>query len=111
MPVYNVDSKDEFDKIVSESEIPVFVKFFASWCGPCQLATPVVRELSTKYNDKLKFIQIDVDSNSCRDIVYNYSVSSIPTFVILKNGEEFNRLNGFVDKERLEDFIKDCTLV
>ena len=111
MPVYNVDSKDEFDKIILESKIPVFIKFFASWCGPCQFATPIVKELSVKYGDKIKFVQIDVDSSSCRDIVYNYSVSSTPTFVILKNGAEFSRLNGFMDKERLEDFIKSSIVV
>ena len=111
MSVCNVSSKDEFDKVILESEIPVFAKFFATWCGPCEMAAPVVKELSLKYEKKVKFIQIDIDTNSCRDIVEQYSISSVPTFVVLKNGKEFNRLTGFVSRTHLEDFIQSSILI
>lgn len=96
--------KNEFNKIISSSKIPVFAKFFASWCGPCKMMTPIVDDLSKKFENKVKFIQIDIDI--CKDLAQSYFVMSVPSFLIFKDGEEIDRSTGASDFENLEKFIE-----
>lgn len=96
--------KNDFNKIISSSNIPVFAKFFASWCGPCKIMAPVVEDLSKKFEGRVKFIQIDIDI--CGDIAQNYFVMSVPSFLIFKDGEEVDRSAGASDSEHLEKFIE-----
>lgn len=96
--------KNDFNKVISSSEIPVFAKFFASWCGPCKTMTPIVDDLSKKFENQVKFIQINIDI--CKDISQDYNVMSIPTFIIFKNGEEVGRSIGALDYENLEKFVE-----
>lgn len=104
-----INKKSEFNKIISESKIPVIVKFFATWCGPCKMIAPVFEKLSQEFEKQVKFIEIDVDD--CEGIAGNYYVSSVPTFIIFKNNAEFNRASGALGYEQLENFIKSATAV
>lgn len=104
-----ITKKSEFEKIISESNIPVIVKFFATWCGPCKMIAPVFEKLSQEFEKQVKFIEIDVDN--CDKISDDYCVSSVPTFIIFKNNEEFNRTSGALGYEQLENFIKSATAV
>ena len=81
------------------SEKPVLVDFFADWCGPCKMMAPIVEELATELDGKVKVGKINVDENS--DIAVEYNVMSIPTLIIFKNGKEEKRLVGLRDKEEL----------
>lgn len=96
--------KNDFNKVVSSSKIPVFAKFFASWCGPCKMMAPIIEDLSKKLENQVKFVQIDIDI--CKDIAQDLGIMSIPTFIIFKDGEEIDKLIGVSDSERLEEFIK-----
>ena len=104
-----INKKSDFNKIISESNIPVVAKFFATWCGPCKMIAPVFEKLSQEFENQVKFIEIDVDD--CDKISDDYYVSSVPTFIIFKNNEEFNRTSGALSYEQLENFIKSATAI
>lgn len=86
--------------MVLESDIPVVVDFWAPWCGPCRMVSPIVEELSREYGDKVRFLKLNTDENEQTTI--QYGIFSIPTLVIFKGGREINRLVGFAPKEQLK---------
>jgi len=94
-----------FDQEVLQSLIPVFVDFWAPWCGPCQMMGPLVEELTSEFSgDKIKIGKLNVDDNPAT--AGKYEVLSIPTFLILKNGQVVDQLIGGVGKEKLKTFIE-----
>ena len=97
----------DFKKEVLDSPIPVLVDFFAVWCGPCQMQTPVLEELSGAWSDKIKIVKIDVDQN--QEIAGQYGVMSIPTMIIFQKGQPVNQLIGFQNKEKLESIFQEVT--
>lgn len=103
MPVSNITDVN-FSEEVIKSKVPVFVDFWAPWCGPCQMMGPIVEELSGEYTaDKIKIVKVDVDQN--QEVAGKYQVMSIPTFLVFKNGEVMDRLIGGVQKEKLKEMI------
>jgi thioredoxin 1 len=93
-----------FEEKVLKSSLPVLVDFWATWCGPCRMAAPVLDELSEEYKDKVLIAKIDVDANP--QSAQKYNVLSIPTTILFKNGEEIDRQVGFAGKEAFEKVIK-----
>lgn len=87
---------------------PVFVDFYAEWCGPCKMAAPIVDKLSDEYKDKALITKVNVDENT---VARDFGVMSIPTVIIIKNGEEIDRKIGFPGeagyKEMLENALND----
>ena len=92
-------NSENFEQEVLNSEKPVLVDFFADWCGPCKMMAPIVEELATELDGKVKVGKINVDENS--DIAVEYNVMSIPTLIVFKNGKEEKRIVGVRDKEEL----------
>ena len=85
---------DEFKKALdSAAGQPVFVDFYADWCGPCKLAAPVIDKLSTEYAGKAILAKLNVDEN--REVAMEHGVMSIPTVIVFKDGEEVDRKIGF----------------
>lgn len=79
-------TNDDFQKTLDEAgEKPVFVDFYAEWCGPCKMAAPIIEDLSEVYKDKAILAKVDVDDN--RELAQKYQVLSIPTVVVFKNGQ------------------------
>ena len=97
-------NSENFNKEVLESQKPVIVDFWAEWCGPCKMISPIFEELS-KEMAEIKFTKVDVDSN--QDIAGKFSVRSIPTLVVFKNGEEADRIVGAMGKDDLKKRIKE----
>ncbi len=93
-----------FEAEVEASALPVLVDFYAVWCGPCKMVAPVMDELATKYDGKVKFAKLDVDESP--KVAEKYGVMSIPTVIVMKDGKEVGRQVGFGGKEAYENMVK-----
>ncbi len=94
-----------FDKEVLQSKIPVLVDFWAPWCAPCRVVSPIIEELGTEYNGKIKVAKINVDDNS--ETASKYSVMSIPSIFIFKNGKPVKTMVGAQGKESFKKEIEE----
>lgn len=103
MPV-NI-TQDNFEKEVIKSSTPVIIDIYATWCGPCQFMTPIIEELEEEYKGKYKFAKINVDE--ARELAIKYSVSSVPTFIFIKNGQVTGKETGQMSKEELQTKIDE----
>jgi thioredoxin 1 len=93
-----------FEEEVLKSTVPVFVDFWAEWCGPCQMMGPIVEQLASEYDAvKVKIAKANVDDNQI--LAGKYEVMSIPTFIVFKNGGAVDKIIGGVTKEKLKEMI------
>jgi thioredoxin 1 len=95
---------DVFKSEVLECDKPVVVDFWAPWCGPCRMVAPVLEEISQKMNGKIKFVKLNTDEN--QKTAMDYQIMAIPSLLIFKDGQEVNRIVGFVPQEQLEADLK-----
>lgn len=97
-------NSNEFNSEVLNSKDVVMVDFFATWCGPCKMLTPVMEELSSEMSGKAKVYKLDVDKS--RDIAEKYGIRGVPTVMIFKNGEAVDTMVGFQPKEILKSKLE-----
>jgi thioredoxin 1 len=88
-----------FDAEVLKSTLPVLVDFTATWCGPCKMMDPVVKQLSDEWQGKVKFVKLDVDDNT--NIAMQYGVMGVPTLILFVKGNPVQRVSGFQPKDRI----------
>ena len=101
--VNEIKNSQQFEQQVLNSANPVFVDFWAEWCGPCRSVSPVVEELSGEYDGKVDFVKINVDENG--ELAQKYNVLSIPTLAIFKNGKVISQKVGASTKESFKTMI------
>lgn len=87
-----------FNNII-QSEKPVLIDFFATWCGPCKALSPILKEVKDSLGDRISIIKIDVDKN--QEVASKYQVRGVPTMILFKKGQQLWRQSGVLSKEEI----------
>ena len=93
-----------FNELIN-SEQPVLVDFYATWCGPCKALSPILEQLKEEYDGKATILKIDVDENP--NLASEYDIRSVPTLMLFKNGNLIQTVKGFPGKSKVEELLKD----
>ncbi|MBR2498552.1 MAG: thioredoxin [Clostridia bacterium] len=100
--IKNVLGKEEFNDIIN-SEVPVIVDFYATWCGPCKMQAPILHEFKDEVKEKAVIVKVDVDENA--ELASIYGVQSIPTIALFKKGELKEKTVGLTAKAQLSEML------
>lgn len=96
-------TEQNWETEVLKSETPVLVDFWAQWCGPCRMVAPVLDQIAEEMDGKVRIVKLNVDEN--QQIAYQFQVSSIPTFILFKDGQMADRMMGAMPKTAFQSFI------
>jgi len=98
-----------WQKEVEKSSVPVMVDFWAPWCGPCRMVSPVIEKLAGKYSGKVKVVKVNVDDN--QELAMKYDIMSIPTIMIFKDGKSVDKAIGAAPSEFYEKLLSKNQIV
>ena len=97
-------NENDFDKEVLKSNLPVIVDFWAEWCGPCKMLTPILEELSNEMKNEINVVKVNLDEN--QDLAMKYSIRSIPTLLLFKEGNLIDTKVGLLPKNEIVTWFK-----
>jgi len=103
MAVTKISDAKSWEIDVMNSDLPVFVDFWAEWCGPCRMVSPVVEELANDYDGKIKFVKVNVDE--ANELASKYNIFSIPTLALFHKGQLVGQQVGAASKESYKNMI------
>ena len=98
-------NENNFADEVIKSDIPVMIDFYAEWCGPCRMMSPIVEQFAKDYDGKIKIGKINVDEES--DLAMRFGVQSIPSFIFVKDGKVIDRITGALPKPILKNYLDE----
>ncbi len=98
-------NESDFQSEVLKSDIPVLVDFWAPWCGPCQMVSPILEAVAEKMENKLKIVKMNTDENM--KTAQEYEIMAIPSLLVFKNGEVVERIVGVKPQQQLEAQLQD----
>jgi thioredoxin 1 len=101
-PTQKNKKMSSFNEII-QSDKPVLVDFFATWCGPCQMLAPILKDVKTNLGERVSIIKIDVDKNQA--VAAQYQVRGVPTMILFQNGKQLWRQSGVISKEEIIKII------
>jgi thioredoxin 2 len=97
--------ESNFDHVIVNSEIPIIVDFWAPWCSPCKMFSPIFNEVAQKYPLKMLFAKVNTEKE--QNLAGKYNIRSIPTLVVYKNGIEVKRISGVLDPLKLSNLVNE----
>ena len=97
--------QDNFNEEVLESDVPVLLDFWAPWCGPCKALSPIVDKLSKKVGNQIKIGKVNVDEES--ELTAQFNIMSIPTLIVIKNGEVSSNAIGMLSPDNIMKMLED----
>ncbi|CAD7004740.1 thioredoxin, mitochondrial [Ceratitis capitata] len=101
--IFQVQSAEDFDKKVKNSDKPVIVDFFATWCNPCKMLTPRIETVVGEKAGAIKLAKVDIDEHS--DLALDYDVGAVPVLLVMKEGKVVNRMVGLQDTDKIRAWI------
>lgn len=96
---------NNFEEEVINSDLPVIIDFYADWCGPCQMMSPLFDKISGDYEGKLKFLKLDTQSES--GLAMKFGIQGIPAFVVVNDSKEVGRIIGYMSEDQFRSRIDD----
>ena len=97
-------TKENFEAEVLQSEIPVILDFWATWCGPCRMIAPTLAQIAEENEGKIKVGKVNVDEEM--DLAVRFGIESIPTLIVFRAGAQVNKAIGVMPKEQILDLVK-----
>lgn len=97
-------AKAKFSQLINQSDVPVLIDFYADWCQPCKVLSPIIQKVAKKLGNEVKVIKINVDKN--RAVSTKYQVRSIPTLMLFHNGKQLWRKAGVLNEQQIINSIK-----
>lgn len=99
---------NNFEAEVLQSPVPVLVDFWATWCGPCRMVSPIVDQIAEETAGSAKVCKVDVDADANQELVSRFNIRSIPTLLFFKNGKLADTLVGATSKDNIMAHLKAC---
>ncbi|MGD1807070.1 thioredoxin [Dapis sp. BLCC M126] len=96
---------NNFDELLAGSDLPVLVDFYATWCGPCKMMTPILEQVNEQMKDKIRIVKIDTDKYP--QLASKYNIHALPTLVLFKNGEPADKIEGVMEAPQLVQHLRN----
>ncbi|MFM2062336.1 MAG: hypothetical protein RLZZ507_2006 [Cyanobacteriota bacterium] len=95
---------NSFEEMLSGSDVPVLVDFYADWCGPCQMMVPILEQVNLQLKDRLRIVKIDTEKYT--QLASQYGIAALPTLVLFKNGQPVDRIEGVLQAPQLVQHLQ-----
>ena len=96
---------DSFEEMLSDSDVPVLVDFYADWCGPCQMMVPILEQVNAQLQNSLRIVKIDTEKYTA--LATQYQINALPTLVLFKQGQPVEKIEGVMQAEQLVQHLKN----